>query len=134
MFKSKWALIAGDTLALSVITVVGFASHGETNISFLPRMLTTFLPLVLSWFLIAPWLGMFDAQITSQPKQLWRPPLAMLLAAPMSAILRAAILNSVALPLFTIILGGSAAMGMLVWRGVMLLGVRLRKSTQNNQS
>lgn len=134
MFKSKWALIAGDTLALSVITVVGFASHGETNISFLPRMLTTFIPLVLSWFLIAPWLGMFDAQITSQPKQLWRPPLAMLLAAPMSAILRAAILNSVALPLFTIILGGSAAMGMLVWRGVMLLGVRLRKSTQNNQS
>lgn len=134
MFKSKWALIAGDTLALSVITVVGFASHGETNISFLPRMLTTFLPLVLSWFLIAPWLGLFDAQITSQPKQLWRPPLAMLLAAPMSAILRAAILNSVALPLFTIILGGSAAMGMLVWRGVMLLGVRLRKSTQNNQS
>lgn len=134
MFKSKWALIAGDTLALSVITVVGFASHGETNISFLPRMLTTFIPLVLSWFLIAPWLGLFDAQITSQPKQLWRPPLAMLLAAPMSAILRAAILNSVALPLFTIILGGSAAMGMLVWRGVMLLGVRLRKSTQNNQS
>jgi len=124
MFKSKWTLIAGDILALSVITVVGFASHGETNISFLPRMLTTFIPLVLSWFLIAPWLGLFDAQITSEPKQLWRPPLAMLLAAPISAILRAAILNAVALPLFTIILGGSAALGMLVWRGVLLIGVK----------
>ena len=44
----------------------------------------------------------------------------MLLAAPMAAILRAAILNAVALPLFTFILGGSAALGMLVWRGLYL--------------
>ena len=122
MFKSRWTLIAGDILALAVITVIGFATHGETDISFLPRMLTTFIPLVVSWFLIAPWLGLFDAQITSDPKQFWRPPLAMLLASPMSTILRAAMLNAVALPLFTIILGGSAALGMLVWRGAMLIG------------
>jgi hypothetical protein len=121
MFKSKWILIAGDILALAVITVIGFASHGETDISFVPRMFTTFIPLVVSWFLIAPWLGTFDKEITSDPKQLWRPPLAMLLASPMSAILRAAMLNAVALPLFTIILGGSAALGMLFWRGLYLL-------------
>jgi hypothetical protein len=81
-------------------------------------MLTTFIPLLVGWFLIAPWLGLFDARITDDPKQLWRPPLAMLLAAPMTAILRAAMLNAVALPLFTLILGGSAALGMLGWRGV----------------
>ena len=118
LFGTKLKLIAGDLLALAIITVIGFASHGETELSFLPRMFTTFIPLVVSWFLIAPWLGLFDKQITSNPKQLWRPPLAMLLAAPMTAILRAAMLNSVALPLFTLILGGSAAIGMLVWRGV----------------
>ncbi len=121
MFKTKRTLIVGDILALAFITIIGFASHGETDISFLPRMLTTFIPLVISWFLIAPWLGLFNAQITSAPKQLWRPPLAMLLAAPMAVILRAAMLNTVALPLFTVILGGSAALGMLVWREIWYL-------------
>lgn len=121
MTKTNWALILGDILALAIITVIGFASHGETDISFVPRMFTAFTPLVVGWFLIAPWLGLFDSQITSTPKQLWRPPLAMLLAAPMAAILRATMLNGVALPLFTIILGGSAALGMLVWRGLYLL-------------
>jgi len=121
MNKPKWLLIAGDILALAVITIIGFASHGETDISFVPRMFTTFIPLVVSWFLIAPWLGLFDTQIISNPKQLWRPPLAMLLAAPTAAILRATMLGGVALPLFALILGGSAALGMLVWRGLYLL-------------
>lgn len=113
-------LILGDIIALAIITIIGFASHGETTISFVPRMLTTFIPLVVGWFLIAPWLGLFNTQITSNSKQLWRPPLAMLLAAPMTTILRATLLNAVALPLFTFILGGSAALGMLIWRGVYL--------------
>ena len=118
MQKSVWSLIVGDVIALAVITIIGFASHRETGFSFLPRMLTTFIPLLVGWFLIAPWLGTFDPQIVSEPEQFWRPPLAMLLAAPMTAILRATTLNSVALPLFTLILGGSAALGMLVWRAI----------------
>lgn len=116
--STQFFLILGDIIALAIITVIGFASHGETGLSFLPRMLTTFVPLVVSWFLIAPWLGLFDARITSNPKMLWRPPLAMILAAPMTVILRATLLNGIALPLFTLILGGSAALGVFVWRGV----------------
>lgn len=108
----------GDIITLAVITVIGFATHGETELALLPRMLTTFIPLLVGWFLIAPWLGLFDRQNTSIPRQLWRPPLAMLLAAPMTAILRAAMLNAVALPLFTLILGSSAAFGLLIWRGI----------------
>jgi hypothetical protein len=118
MQKSRWSLIIGDTITLGIITVTGFASHGETDLSFLPRMSTTFIPLVVSWFLIAPWLGLFDKQIVSNPNQLWRPPLAMLLAAPMTSILRATLLNGTALPLFTLILGGSAALGIFIWRGI----------------
>ena len=120
MHKSTWTLITGDILALAIITVIGFASHGETDISFAPRMFTTFIPLVVSWFLIAPWLGLFNTQNISDPKQLWRPPLAMLLASPMATILRAVMLNGIALPLFALILGGSAALGMLVWRALFL--------------
>ena len=53
----KLSLILGDGVALALITVVGFASHGETELSYAPRMLTTFIPLLLGWFLVAPWLG-----------------------------------------------------------------------------
>jgi flagellar biosynthesis protein FliQ len=126
MRNAKPILITGDIIALAIITIVGFATHGETEISFVPRVLTTFIPLVVSWFLIAPWLGLFNSQTISNRKQLWRPPLAMLLAAPMTSILRATILSSVALPLFTFILGGSAALGMFGWRIAWYL--KFRKS------
>ena len=116
----KLSLILGDGVALALITVVGFASHGETELSYAPRMLTTFVPLLVGWYLIAPWLGLFDTQVASDPKRLWRPPLAMALAAPLTAVLRAAMLRGVALPLFTLILGGSAALGMLLWRSIWL--------------
>jgi hypothetical protein len=120
-------LFLGDIIVLAIITVIGFATHGETGLSLVPRMMTTFIPLVMGWFLIAPWLGLFDAHYTTTPKQLWRPPLAMFLASPMTAVLRAAMLNTVALPLFALILGGSAALGMLIWRG--LYSVLGRKTT-----
>lgn len=123
------SLVIGDIIALAIITVIGFATHGETDLSFVPRMLTTFIPLLIGWFLIAPWLGLFARKYTDSTKQLWRPSLAMLLAAPMTAVLRAAMLNAAALPLFTIILGGSAALGMLVWRG--LYAVFVARTAQN---
>lgn len=114
----RMPLILGDVIALAIVTVIGFATHGETQLSLLPRMFTTFIPLLAGWFLIAPWLGLFNQRNTSDPKQLWRPPLAMLFAAPMTTVLRAAMLNTVALPLFTLILGSSAAFGILLWRGL----------------
>jgi hypothetical protein len=109
-------LIAGDLAALAVITLVGFATHGETGLQFVPRMLATFLPLSLGWFLCAPWLGLFDVRIAGSLKQLWRPPLAMLLAAPLAGILRGIVLGAAVLPLFVLVLGASAALGMLLWR------------------
>jgi hypothetical protein len=109
------ALILGDLLVIGVITLLGFASHGELSIASLQRMLTTFLPLLASWFLTAPWLGLFDLQMP-QYSFLWRIPFAMLLAAPLTSVLRAALLGASVLPLFTLILGGSATIGMLIWR------------------
>ncbi|GEM_PF-6293776 len=50
----------------------------------------------------------------------------MLLAAPLTALLRAAMLNTAALPLFALILGGSAALGMLAWRALWMLTRRKR--------
>jgi len=111
-------IILGDILALAVITLIGFANHNELRLLPYYRMLASFLPLVAGWFLISPWLGLFKPEITSNPRQLWRPVLAMLLAAPLAGLLRALMLNSVVIPLFVLILGGSAALGMLVWRSI----------------
>ncbi len=47
---NKTILILGDTLTLLIVTLIGFATHGETAISFLPRMLTTFIPLLFHGF------------------------------------------------------------------------------------
>lgn len=121
MKKQILILALGDLFALAIITVIGFATHAQSDLSFTPRMLTTFLPISLAWFVTAPWLGLFDPGLARAPRQLWRPALAMLLAAPLTGVLRAAMLGGVVLPLFVLILGGSAALGMLVWRGLWLL-------------
>jgi len=113
-------LIFGDILTLAVVTWVGFATHGETSLDLLPRMMTTFLPLLAGWFLLAPLLRLFSPQITPDPRQLWRPVYATLLAAPLVGVLRAAMLNGIVLPLFVLILGASTALGMLLWRNLFL--------------
>jgi hypothetical protein len=48
----------------------------------------------------------------------------MLFAAPLAVMLRAALLHGAAQPLFALILGGTNALGMLVWRGIFFLVAR----------
>jgi hypothetical protein len=118
--KNKF-LILGDILAIAIVTLIGFATHNEADLSFLPRMLAAFVPLTVSWFLLAPWFGLFQAEIESSPKQLWRPVLAMLYAAPLAALLRGLVLNAPIIPVFAVVLASTSAFGMLVWRGIYFL-------------
>ena len=120
VMNTKRILVAGDILALVVVTLIGFATHGETGLSFLPRMLAAFIPLTVAWFLLSPWFGLFQAEITYAPKQLWRPVLAMLFAGPFAAILRGLILNAPIIPIFAVVLSATSAFGMLVWRGIYI--------------
>ncbi len=120
----KKILIPGDIIVIAILTFVGFATHGEADVSFLPRMGAAFFPVLVSWFLLAPWFGLFDEQVTTNPKSLWRIPLAMLAVAPLAVILRAAILNAAALPLFALIFGSTNALGMIVWRAVYLFATK----------
>ncbi len=108
-------LIGGDLIAIGVITILGFASHGTATTAGL-RLLTTFIPLAAGWFLIAPFLGLYDLRRAADARQLWRPVLAMVFAGPFAAWLRGVMLNAPILPLFVAVLGGSAALGMLLWR------------------
>jgi hypothetical protein len=67
--KSKNILILGDGLILLIVTLIGFATHGESGVSFLPRMSAAFIPLLIGWFLLAPWFGLFNIEIISTPTQ-----------------------------------------------------------------
>ena len=118
MTRSSWIVGAGDTLAMANLILIGFATHGETGLSFLPRMSVLFFPLVISWFILAPWLGLFQHEIVSNSKQLWRPALVMLFAVPLAVTLRGLILNAPIIPIFVIVLSATSALGMVVWRGL----------------
>ena len=123
----RYYLIIGDILTLAVVTVIGFASHGTAGTAG-SRMLTTFIPLLAAWLLIAPHLKVYDHDVALDGRQLWRPFWAMVLAGPMAAWLRGLILNSPILPIFVIILGGVSALAILSWRGLYwLIMTRLKQ-------
>jgi hypothetical protein len=122
-------LSAGDLVTLALVTLYGFASHdllGSTGW----RLMSTFGPLLLSWFLVSPHLGAFDLQRAAQPRELWRPFWAMVLAGPLAAFLRGLILDAPIIPVFVIVLGGISALALLAWRALFL--VILRRQRKNN--
>ena len=121
---NKSILILGDLLAIALVTLIGFATHGEAELSFLPRMAALFFPLAISWFLLAPSLRLFQRETISTPKQLWRPALAMIFAAPLAAVLRGFILSAPIIPIFAAVLAGTSALGMVIWRLIWYLFVR----------
>jgi asparagine N-glycosylation enzyme membrane subunit Stt3 len=118
--SSKVWVIIGDILMLGLVTLFGFASHDELGTAG-TRMMTTFVPLVFAWVLISPWLGVFRDEIMDNPRQLWRPFWAMVLAGPMAAWIRGAWLQRPIVPLFVVILGGVSALALLAWRTIFWL-------------
>jgi hypothetical protein len=126
---SKPILILGDILAIGLVTIIGFTTHGEAGLAFLPRIAAALFPLVVGWFLLAPWFGLFQDQIINNARQLWRPALTALFAAPLAAVLRGLILNAPIIPIFVVVLGVTTAFGMILWRGVYFL---IKGRIQNN--
>ncbi len=122
--NKKTILILGDIISLAILTVIGFATHGETGFSFLPRMGVIWLPMLFGWFVLSPWFGLSDEQVIISPRNLWRIILVMLFVAPLAATIRAALLGAAMLPLFPLILGGSNAIGMMVWRWIYIFIAR----------
>jgi flagellar biosynthesis protein FliQ len=119
-------LVFGDILALLLTALLGFITHGEANLSFLPRFLALFVPLLIAWFLLAPGLGLFQQEICSSPRQIWRIVFAMAFVAPFAVVMRSLVLNTAILPIFAVVLAATSAIGLLLWRGLyFLLKIRL---------
>ena len=112
-------LYIGDIVALAVLTIFGFASHGEADLALLPRMAALFGPLVIIWILVATSLGLFRPAVATAPKQLWRPGLTALIVAPLAAVLRGVILRSPVIPIFVVVLTVITALGMTLWRALV---------------
>jgi len=115
--------VVGDLFALGGVTLVGFASHGELGTAGW-RMLTMFLPLLGGWFLAGPALGVYDLERIGQPLQLWRPAWAMFLGGPGAAGLRGLWLNAPVIPIFIVVTSTVGALGMLLWRMLVLVLAR----------
>jgi hypothetical protein len=125
-----WTLIAGDALTLILVTVFGFTTHGTLG-SAGSRIVTTLAPLGLAWVMVAPFLGAYDLQRCADPRQLWRPFYAMVLAGPLAAWLRGVLLgNAPILPVFVVVLGGVSALSILAWR-VIFWAVFMRRAALN---
>lgn len=121
----RWLLV-GDALVILAVTIIGFLDHAEAILN--PRLLTTFLPALAAWLAVAPWLGVYRAEVADRPGQVWRVCLAAVLAAPLAATLRGFWLSAAILPIFVLVLGLTNALGLLIWR--LVFAFLLRRSSR----
>jgi len=125
MNKNISLLLLGDVLSVAIITASGFLFHGELLTAPFYRILATFTPVLISWVLIAPWLGLYRAEIYSDWRQLWRAGWAVTLAAPLATFFRSLMLGNIPiLPTFIAVVAATSALGMLIWRGIWWLIIR----------
>ncbi len=125
----RW-LLAGDSLAILMVTMIGFLTHYGAIQNW--HWLTTFLPVLAAWLFIAPWLGVYRGETRCQVRQVWRPALAALLSAPLAATFRGLWLDAAVPPIFVVVLGLTNALGLLLWRLIWSLFV-LRVNRQANR-
>lgn len=123
----KSTLLIGDAIVLLLVTLTGFASHERLSSGIL-RILSTFVPLLTGWVLIGVHVGVFDLAKAADPRQLWRPFWAMVLAGPFAGWMRALFLGTGVSSIFVVVLGGISALSLLVWRTLYLvLSARMPK-------
>ena len=113
-------LIGGDLLVLLLFTWVGRSSHSlsGTDIS---AGLATAAPFIISWFLIAPWFGLFQVEVSHTWRKLVpRLLLVWLIGGPLAGLLRALFLGRPIpegiVPTFVVITMVIASLFMLIWR------------------
>ncbi len=115
--KNYYLLHVGDIIVIALVTIIGFASHGSLDTAGL-RLLTTFVPLLVAWYSISPFLGVFHSDVVADWHKLWKPGLAMIYAAPFAAWLRAIILDTTTSWIFILVLATVSAAGIILWRGL----------------
>jgi hypothetical protein len=119
--QGRWILILGDAACLAFVTVLGFATHQELDAVGSTRFLATYLPLLAAWCVTAGGLAAFDPRLAADPRQLWRPAVAVMVAMPVAAVLRSAWLGTPPVAVFIVVMAGVSLVGIGVWRGAYCL-------------
>ena len=112
-------LLIGDVVVLGVVTLAGFASHDTLDTAG-TRLWVTFVSLGVAWVVLAFFGGLFTPARVWDARQLWRPFVGMILAAPFAGWMRALWLGRGVEPVFVMVLGGVSALAILAWRAVYL--------------
>lgn len=112
-------LLVGDLITLLIVTLLGFSTH-NANVS-LFRFAANYLPLVIAWLVVAPWFGAYSLETANTPKRIPQIILAVLVCAPLAAVLRGIVLNSVVQTIFVIVLALTNGLGIGIWRGLWIL-------------
>ncbi len=112
-------LAVGDIAVFMLFAAIGRASHSEAaGFSAIAEVAQTAAPFALGWFVVAPWLGAFNADVTAYPRRmLGRTALAWLLALPVGLIVRALIIGRGSPFSFAIVTFITALLMLLCWRG-----------------
>jgi len=126
--RQTLTLLLGDVIVVALVTIFGFATHGRLE-SGANRMATTFLPVLAAWLCVAPFFGVYEVGVARQPRLLWRPFYAMVIAAPLAGWLRGLWLGQPIIPLFVFVLGGISSLAVLAWRAIYCF-IALRKITE----
>lgn len=114
MSRRNLYLVAGDIMVITLVAVIGFASHGTLGSSS-GRLLATLIPFLMAWFAAAIPLHATDSQAT-QRQGLWRLVWAGVLAAPLGAWLRGLWLQAPVQTTFVFVMMAFIILGMIVWR------------------
>jgi hypothetical protein len=123
---SRWSLIVGDALALAVVVAIGFATHREAEAVLSTRYLATYLPFLAAWLAAAAAFGALRPERAAEPRHLWRPAAAALVAAPVGAWLRGLLLGSPVLPIFVAVMAAMMLLALGLWRTALLVALRSR--------
>lgn len=96
------ALVMGDVIVFLVFAAIGRRSHGEeAGLAAALQVLTTAVPFLLGWFLVAPFIGAFRRDIQANPLKIARrTALAWLAAWPVAMLLRGLLVDH-AIPSWT---------------------------------
>ena len=122
------ALAAGDLVAFHLVTAIGLLSHGElTGLGALGEIVQIATPFAAGWFVVAPLLGAYRADILAQPRRsLPRVALAWLIALPIGLLLWSIVRQKTVQPAFAIVTFITNLIVLLGWRGALALATRGR--------
>lgn len=119
----KGLLVLGDMLTLLSFAALGRRAHSMGNA--LDDLVTTALPFVVAWLVVAPFTGVWGTDATASPTRAARPTaLTWLIAFPLGILIRIAIVGRVPHISFVIVAGLFTLILLTGWRSAFALIMR----------